>query len=60
MRASMGDPSLTSIPDINNVEWMERKPPATTLNLQLARQFLKHYNLHLVVVGGDDQIMLFH
>jgi len=36
MGASMGDLTLTSIPDIDNVERAERKPPATNLTLQLA------------------------
>jgi len=34
MRAAMGDMTLTSIPDIKNVECMEQKPPATNLNRQ--------------------------
>jgi len=34
VRAAMGDTTLTAIPDIKNVECMERKPPAMNLNLQ--------------------------
>jgi len=34
MRVAMGNTTLTTIPDIENVEHMERKPPASTLNLQ--------------------------
>jgi len=34
MRAAMGDTMLTTIPNIENVERMERKPPASNLNLQ--------------------------
>jgi len=33
MRAAMGDPTLTSIPDIENVERLEQKPPAINLRL---------------------------
>jgi len=36
MCTSMGDPTLTSIPDIDNVERVERKSLATNLTLQLA------------------------
>jgi len=60
MRASMGDPSLTSIPNLDNVKRRERKPPATILHLQPVRPVIKRYDLQLVVAGGDDQITLFH
>jgi len=36
MQAAMGNMTLTSIPNIKNVEHMERKPPTMNSNLQLA------------------------
>jgi len=58
MRAAMGETTLASIPDIENIERMERKPFATNLRLQPARPFCRRYDLHLSVTGGDDQITL--
>jgi len=60
MRAAMGDPTLVSIPDIENIERMERKPFVTNLRLQPERPFCRRYDLRLSVTGGDDQITLFH
>jgi len=45
MQASMGNPSLLSIPDLDNVERIERKPPATNMHLQPARLVIKRYDL---------------
>jgi len=36
MRAAMGDPTLTTIPDIENVERIYHNPPPPSLALQLA------------------------
>jgi len=60
MRASMGDVTLSTIPDIENVERIYRNPPNQALMLQPSRLFIKRYDLRLTVEKGDDQVTLFH
>jgi len=60
MRAAMGDTTLKTIPDLDNVERMERNPLPNTLQLELSQSFIKWYDLHLQVFKGYDQVNLFH
>jgi len=60
MQVAMGDLMLTCIPNIENVECLEQKPPATNLCLLPAQLVIHQYDLWLVVTGGNDQVTLFH
>jgi len=60
MRVAMGNTTITGIPDIENVERMERKPFMTNLRLQPSCPFCRQYDLRLAMTGGDDQITLIH
>jgi len=60
MQAAMGDTTLKSIPDLDNVKWVEHNPPQNTLVLTPARPIICQYDLCLKVAEGEDQINLFH
>jgi len=60
MRAAMGDTTLTTIPDLDNVECMECNPPQNRVEVEPARLIVRRYDLCLKVAEGEDQINLFH
>jgi len=60
MRVAMGDTTLTTIPDLDNVECMEHNPPQHRLVVEPMHPIVHRYDLCLKVAEGEDQINLFH
>jgi len=60
MQAAMGNTTLKSIPDLDNIKRVDRNPPQNTLKLEPTQSIIRCYDLCLKVTEGEDQINLFH
>jgi len=60
VRAAMGDITLTTIPDLENVEQVEHPVPNMHYEVVPRRTVIKRYDLRLLVQKGNDQVNLFH
>jgi len=60
MRAAMGNTTLQTIPDLENIKCIECNLPIILNTVKPQRTMIKWYDLCLNVQKGNDQVNLFH